>query len=181
MKSITTFGLAFITLLIVGCNTESSRDTVIIIEEDSPPPRLDAFHLVDSYGVSSEESPNSDLVLNPYLYNGEFEVFWDVTSERDYAVEIRLNDQPTYENSRLISTDYCGTALECESTGLQFCNYYSDFSMSCDPPNTINPGQYVTFFEDWVYQLPQQLYMLVDVCDTESNYCEYSVREILVE
>lgn len=144
------------------------------------PPRLDAFHLVDSYGDSSEDGAPY-LGLNPYIDGGQFEVYWYADNVHDYTIELRINDAPTLSGSRLISSDYCGVDLDCDREGIQFCEYYADFSMSCDPPGTANPNQYITYFDDLVFTLPETLYLILDLCDTESDYCEYRTLEVVVE
>ncbi|MCW8195145.1 hypothetical protein F6455_10140 [Proteobacteria bacterium 005FR1] len=142
------------------------------------PPELDAFHVVDSYGVSSEDSPHSQLVLNPYVDGGQFEIYWYATNMDDYTIELRINDRPDFAGSRLISSDYCGPGLDCDRDGIQFCEYFADFSMSCAPPSATSTRVY---FDDMVYALPEQLFLILDLCDTRSDSCEFRTREIIIE
>lgn len=126
-------------------------------------PSLNAFHLVDSYGESSEDAADPDLVLSPYIHGGQFEVYWYADNLHDYTIELRINDAPRLSGSRLISSDYCGIDLECDLEGIQFCEYHADFSMSCDPPGTANPNQYITYFDDLIVTVPETLYPLARI------------------
>lgn len=164
-------------LLLAGCRIEGSSS-------DSRPhyyPSLEAFHLVDSYGNSTEDDRDPFLVIDPYIDNGEFEIYWYADNLHDYTVEFRISDAPRLRGSRLISNDYCGIDLDCDLDGIQFCRYYTDFSMSCDPPGTQHPNQHITYFDDLIVTVPQTMYLILDICDTESDYCEYQTREVLLE
>ncbi|GAB1263860.1 hypothetical protein [Aurantivibrio infirmus] len=166
--------------VITGCGGGGgSSDEVFVVPYN--PPSLEAFHVVDSLGVSSEDFIDPFLVLNPYIDGGQFEIYWDVLNEYDYSVELRINDVPFIEGSRFVSSDYCGIGLDCDLSGIQFCEYYADFSMSCDPPGTNNPNQTVVRFDDMISTVPQDMYLILDICDTESDYCEYRVQEVSLE
>lgn len=174
------FGL-IITAFLVGCGGGGGGGGEDVFIEPYDPPSLEAFHVVDSLGQSSEDIGNPILFLNPYIDNGQFEVYWDAFSVGDYSVEIRINDVPFIEGSRFVSSDYCGIDLDCDQSGIQFCEYYADFSMSCDPPGTVNPNQGIVRFDDMISTVPQSMYLILDICDTNSSYCEYRVQEVTME
>lgn len=96
----------------------------------------------------------------------------------DYTIELRINDRPDFTGSRLISSDYCGPGLECDREGIQFCDYFADFSLSCAPPSAAAPRVY---FDDMVVALPETLFLLLDLCDTRSEHCEFRIREVVFE
>lgn len=159
-----------------GCRVESSSSHATPYR-----PSLEAFHVVDSYGTSTEDEIDPVLRLNPYIDGGQFEFYWYADNVDDYTIEFRINDVPSIRGSRLVSSDYCGIDLDCDLEGIQFCEYYADFSMSCDPPGTKEPNKYVTHFDDLVFSLPETLYLILDLCDTQSDYCEYQTLEVLLE
>lgn len=147
------------------------------------PPELEAFHMVDSYGVATDEDPITQLRLNPFMDSGLFEAFWFVDNEDDYFVELSVNNQPQLSGRRLIGEDFCGPGLECDRDGVLFCEYNADFSISCDPPSEQFPGQTLTYFDDMIdiNNLPQTLYFILDVCDARSDVCEFQILDVLME
>jgi len=152
-------------------------------EADYWPYLLD-FHIIDSFGISTEDDPTSASELDPYEDEGLFDIYWDVDAVNDYIVEYRINDAPVIEGSRLIDAELCGIDLPCDEQGWQLCQYKPEFSMSCDVAtqayvdvnSTYNPLQ----FADMVGPLPQLLYFVVQICDTQSLYCEYGTKPILL-
>jgi hypothetical protein len=173
--------LGVMVLLIAGCGGGGGGGDHHEPPPPHVPPVLEEFHVIDSYGVDSQDYIDPLLALNPYIDGGQFEVYWYADNVDDYTLELRINDVPYLNGSRLISTDYCGPGLDCDLDGIQFCEYYADFSMSCDPPGVENPNQYVTDFHDLIYTVPQTMYLILDMCDTRSDVCEYQVREIELE
>jgi hypothetical protein len=174
----TGFWLLATAVLLSGCGGGSGGGNHHHPEPVHYPPGLDAFHLVDSYGISSEDFPDSELALNPYLDSGQFEFYWYADNVDDYTIELRINDHPDLVGSRLISSDYCGPGLDCDRDGIQFCEYFSDFSISCAPPSATSPRVY---FDDMVLALPEKLFLILDLCDTRSDYCEFRTREVIFE
>lgn len=162
-------------MMLSACNEQSGSS------HHHYPPDLEAFHVVDSYGISSEDPGYTLLTIDPYIADGQFELYWYTDGLHDYTVEFRINDRPVLPGSRLISSDYCGARLDCDLDGIQYCRYYTDFSMSCDPSGTANPNKYVTYFDDMIRAIPQRMYLIMDLCDTQSSHCEYQVREVLLE
>lgn len=146
-------------------------------------PWLNSFNVVDSYGNSTENSGSYVPEFDPYIDDGFFEVYWDVDAVRDYIVEYRINDIPDVLGSRLIDAELCGWGLACDETGYQFCQYNPDFTVSCDvvtPAYTdVNSIAYPLDFSDMVYDLPETLYLVIQICDTQSNYCEFEATPAL--
>ncbi|MEX1034254.1 MAG: hypothetical protein WDZ30_12895 [Cellvibrionaceae bacterium] len=180
MKKPGFFIIIIVGFTLAGCRSESDSGG----SSSHDPhyyPRLDAFHLVDSYGNSTEDDIDPFLVLDPFIDSGLFEFYWYADNLHDYTIEFRINDAPRLGGSRLISSDYCGIDLACDLDGIQFCQYYADFSMSCDPPDTANPNQYITYFDDLIETVPQTMYLILDLCDTESDYCEYQTLEVSLQ
>jgi hypothetical protein len=165
-------------VLITGCRASYSDD------DRTAPPELEAFHMVDSYGVSTDEDPFTQLRLSPYMDSGLFEVFWYVNNEEDYTVEMSINDQPSLAGRIVVAEDYCGPGLECDLDGIQFCEYNPDFSISCDPPSEDFPGRTLTYFDELIdlsRPLPQTLYFILDICDTRSDICEFQILDVSME
>ena len=171
------FTVFAVAVLLTGCRAGHSTDH----HDHHNPPVLEAFHMVDSYGVASDQDPFTQLTLNPYLDSGLFELFWYVDNEDDYTVEISINDQPQLFGRRVLAEEYCGPGLECDLDGLEFCEYNADFSISCDPPSEPLPGQTVTYFDDMIVTIPQTMYFILDICDTRSDVCEYQILDVVME
>jgi len=174
--------LAILTIISIVAAISGCRATYDDHTDYHPaPPELEGFHMVDSYGVSSFENPFVDLALNPYIDSGLFEIFWDVNNESDYTVVISINDIPSLAGGRVIGTDYCGPGLDCDFEGVQFCEYNADFSISCDPPSEEFPGRTLTYFDDLIETIPQTMYFILDVCDTQSDICKFQILDVLME
>lgn len=169
-------------IIITACGAEGSvsvhdghhgNDPVVVDDE----PALYEFHLVDTYGVNTEFD-NDELALSPYVNGGEFEVFWDVGSDSDYFVEIRFNTEPTTDRSRLISSEFCGPGLYCDSHQYQFCDYTSGFDIRCETSDGELQNEYIG---DLLSVVPQEAFIIFQVCDTNFFYCEYDVLPVIME
>lgn len=161
--------------LVAGCR-EHHR-----VGHDYPPPELDAFYMVDSYGVNTDEDSFTQPALSPYVTDGLFEVFWDVYNEDGYYVELSINDIPSLVGREIISKEYCGPGRECDYYGEFLCEYNEDSSMSCDLPSVNNPGQNPVYFNDLVTAYPQTMYLMLDICDPNSDQCEYQIMDVVLE
>ncbi len=135
------------------------------------------FHVIDTYGTNTEFD-NIDLALSPFINAGEFEVFWDVRSDYDYFVELRFNDRPTTDGSRLISSELCGPYFYCDDHQYQFCDYTSGLTLECETSS--GDFQY-DYIGDLLYTIPQDAYLILQVCDTRFYYCEYDVLPVSME
>lgn len=140
-------------------------------------PWLLGFNVVDSFGTSTEDFVNYTPELDPYIDDGFFEVYWEVDAVHNYIVEYRVNDIPDVAGSRLIDAEICGWGLACDTSGYQFCQYNPDFTLSCDVITPAYPDidsmRYPLDISDMVYDLPETLYLVLQICDTRSNYCEF--------
>jgi hypothetical protein len=140
----------------------------------NPTPTLVHYDIVDSYGVDTATSSTS-LAINPYLDNGMFDIFWKVNSLEDYRVNIRINDRSTPDNSFLIYSDICGANQACDQLGNVICEYTSDFTLSC------NSSSRVVDIGELFKQVPQRLYMVLEICDIDSSYCAYDYYPVSME
>ncbi|WP_018415336.1 hypothetical protein [Teredinibacter turnerae] len=165
-----------------GCGADTvvvhSDTTEVIVEEEYPPlpPSLDAFFLVDSYGISPEFDPAAALAINPYVDDGWFELEWMASSWDDYWVEFYVNDRPDWDGAVYAGSQLCGIGLECDQDGLQFCRYDTGFGLSCDTGE-----DFVADLSPLIYVIPQTLYVFLQVCDTGFEYCEYDYYPVLFE
>lgn len=186
MHKNTVFFVVLVALVFVtGCRGghDDGYGQGTVYEEDYWPYLMD-FQMVDSFGLSTENDLLLTPELDPFVDDGVFDVSWEVDAVRDYIVEYRLNTVPSVEGSLLIDAELCGQGLPCDQFGWQLCQYNADYSMSCDVANPayadLNSTFDPLFFGDWVGSTPQALYFILEVCDTESLYCEYLDRRILV-
>lgn len=173
-----------LTLVIYGCGGGSAAvhvDHVVHVDDVvhvDPPynytPELHSFNMVDSYGTDTTQS-NDVLVLDPYISFGEFEVYWSANSLEDYRVNILINDYPDLINSVLITTELCGLGLWCDQEGGFLCEYNVNSTISCD--SRADPID-ISFFLD---EFPKTLYMFVEICDTDSDYCETDHYPVIME
>lgn len=145
---------------------------------ESPPvnytPVLRSFDLFDSYDVDTRIDRSTPVTLSPYFYEGVFDLFWRVDSLEDYYVELSLNDRPSPLASIPIYSERCGAGLRCDQAGAWVCEYTSDLFLACEtgPYTDISPLFPV---------LPQRLYLILQICDTDSNYCEFDYHRVWME
>lgn len=137
-------------------------------------PYLRYFDIVDSYGVDTAKS-SDPLAINPYKDNGLFDVFWEVDSLEDYRVNVRINDVPFVTSSYIFYTTVCGAGLSCDQGGNAICQYTSQFTLGCN--YSAHPVDASILFK----RVPQSLYMIVEVCDLNSPYCEYRYHSVQME
>lgn len=170
------------TLALAACGYDSvevhtdASDVVVEHHYDPLPPSLDAFFIVDSYGISPEFDPDIALAVNPYLDDGWFELEWIVDSWDDYWVEFYVNDRPDWDGAVYAGSQFCGLGQSCDEDGLQFCRYDTQFGLYCDTGEELTAD-----LGPLVYVIPQTLYVFLQVCDTEFIYCEYDYYPVLFE
>lgn len=169
MKKTITLLLAMSSLLLVACGGGGSREAEVIYAPD-----IHRFDVVDSYGVDSAKS-NLTLAVNPYVDNGLFDIFWEVDSLEDYRVNILVNDARSASNSFLIHSEICGAGLACDQGGGVICHYTSDFTLSC------NNSSRVADIGELFRQVPQPLYLVLEVCDTRGFSCDHDYRRVVME
>jgi hypothetical protein len=148
--------LIVLCFLLTACGGEASRPY-----NYDPVPALVGFDIVDSYGVDTAKS-NEALEVDPFIDDGIFEVFWRVNSLEDYEVNVRINSTPDSLNSMLIYSDVCGAGLSCDQGGNLICQYTPDYDLSCGH----GAPRYIK-------SLPQNSYLILEVCDLDSSYCSY--------
>lgn len=161
--------LAISSLLLAACGGGEVHAVV-----DDYAPELHRFDVVDSYGVDTAKS-SSTLTIDPYIDNGLFDVFWQVNSLEDYQVNILINDYRSANNSYLVYSEVCGAGLACDQGGGVICQYTSDFTLSC------NNSSRVEDIGDLFQQVPQPLYLVLEVCDTRGYNCDYAYRRVVME
>ncbi|WP_347332084.1 hypothetical protein [Marinimicrobium locisalis] len=138
-------------------------------------PYLKAYHLIDSYGVDTAVDYETALTLDPYHDAGIFEIDWQVNSLEDYQVSFRMNDRPSLSGSIPVYTEICGAGLPCDQDAIRICQYYSDLTMAC------GLDEYITDISPLIEELPQKAYAVLEVCDTDSSYCEYDYYPVWLE
>jgi len=171
------FIVAFVALTISACG-----GTTYIEHHDDhhyvETPSLYQFHVIDTYGTNTEFDAPIELALSPYVNSGHFEAYWDLASEGDYFTELRINDIPSTDGSRLITSDMCGPYYPCHDNQYQFCEYTADFDISCETPSGDFQREYVG---DMIDDIPDDLYLIFQVCDSSFFYCEYETRRVSME
>lgn len=142
------------------------------------PPALRQFDIIDTYGTNSEFDNNTELAISPIINNGEFEIFWRVTSDVDYYVEFRINDRASPNGSRLISSELCGPFSFCHDNQYQFCDYSNSLNVRCESSSNHRQSAYIG---DFLPNIPQDAYFILQVCDSAYFYCEYEARHVSIE
>lgn len=177
MNKLAKLALPWMVLALVGCN--ESRVYVNNPDDNHQGsdfvPYLKAFHMIDSYGISTEFDPGEPLVLDPYYDAGLFEIDWQVDSLEDYQVKFRVGERSSIRHSTPVYTEVCGEGLPCDQEAIRLCQYYSDLTMACGLDDRLID------ISAQVHTLPQRLYAFLEVCDLNSNYCEYDYYRVLVE
>ena len=154
------FAVAFCFLL-AGCGGGPGGD---YDHDYNPAPVLVGFDVVDSYGVDTAASL-APLAINPYKDDGLFDLFWRVNSLEDYRVNFYINDSISLSNAVMIYSEVCGAGHNCDQNGNLICQYTSDFYMACG--NSFQHKDIAFLFK----QVPQKLYMTLEICDMDSPYC----------
>lgn len=171
MKKIA-LGLVMLTsLMIVGCGGGSSAAPD---PSYNYTPALLSYDILDSYDTDTAES-NAPLALNPYSYYGMFEIRWIASSLEDYRVRVSINDRPSLTDSVEIHNERCGAGLWCDRDGSLLCEYGVNLTLSCDRYS--DPVDISYLF----YDIPDDLYLFLEVCDIDSPYCEYDYYPVTME
>ena len=164
-------------LLLVGCGG-GSVEVSATYSNDVDDPELRQVDIIDTYGTNSEFEGVSSLAISPYINNGEFEVFWDILSNDDYYVDVRINTVPALAGSQLIFSDYCDSDYSCYDHQYLYCQYHSDFDVVCE--NYLGDVQ-VDNITGMIDTIPQRLFLIVDTCDGYGENCTYQTIPVLFE
>lgn len=141
-------------------------------------PELKQFHVIDTYATNTEFDSETFLALSPYVNAGEFEIYWDSDSDDHYFVEFFFNTRPTPIGGELISTEQCGPYDYCHSHQYQFCEYAPSLYLACESSS----GDYhSTYIGHRLSSIPQDAYLILQVCDDQFYYCEYEARRVSME
>ncbi|HSC69339.1 MAG TPA: hypothetical protein VLC79_16725 [Cellvibrio sp.] len=164
--------LLFITWGLSGCGGSSvAADD----HHEEYVPELLAFDIIDSYDTDTAAPNYPPLAFSPYLYEGLYEIFWDVNSLEDYTVSLRINDRATLAGSLVVHSQVCGAGRRCDQSGNWICEYTSDFYMSCDG------SAHAVDIYPLVDRMPQKVYMFIEICDSNSAYCEFDYYPVTLE
>lgn len=173
MKPLTQSLLLICIIFMVGCGGGSKTVHVV-----PPPvnytPELRSFDMLDSYDVDTRVDDHTPLALSPYYYGGLFEVYWSANSLEDYVLELRINDRTSPNDSYLVHSERCGAGLWCDQAGTLICEYTSDFAMACEGEELIDVSELFP-------NVPEELYLILQVCDIDSAYCEYDYYPVWME
>lgn len=138
-------------------------------------PQLQAFEVIDSYGDSSRfVTP----ILDPVVDEGLFEIYWYADSFYDYWVTVSINDQPSMAGSIILSEELCGYNHSCDYDGMQWCTYDGDFFYMGCGADLYEMDRNMTDIVDLVWDLPEDLYLNIEVCDETGLLCEVSTRKV---
>lgn len=173
--------IAVLSALILSACGESSLE---VYEEYSSEiyvtaPELVSIGLLDSYGNHSDFDPNYLLTISPYINHGVFDIFWEVISNKSYIVDVRINNFDGIVGSQRLFTDICDPYYsDCFQEQMLLCDYDSHFDIACAEPNgetqVANIGHLVN-------QIPQSLYLIVDICNEFGEFCHYMSIPVSVE
>ncbi len=141
-------------------------------------PELYQFHVIDTYETNTEFDNETHLALSPYINTGEFEIYWNADSDDDYFVEFYFNTSPNPIGGELISTEWCGPYEYCHDHQYQFCEYTPSLYLSCESSS----GDYhSSYIGNRLTEVPQDAYLILQVCDSQFYYCEYEARQVSME
>lgn len=158
-------------LALTGCG---GGGEVVVVQDSNPSPTFKSFSIVDSYGVDSAVS-SQPLAIDPYKDDGLFDVFWWVGSSENYRINLYLNDRDALSGAIRVYSDVCGNTGRCGNDGNAICQYTSDFYMAC------NDDTKETDISGLFSRVPQQMYLLMEVCDIDSPLCTLRSHPVLME
>lgn len=167
--------IAIVLVLSIGLFGCGSETVAVDDHHENYTPELRAFDIIDSYDTDTATPNHPPLALSPYLYDGLYEIFWNVDSLEDYRVTLRINDRASINGSLPIYSQWCGAGRSCDQSGHWVCEYTNDFYMSCE-----GSAKEVDIYS-LVKQVPQKVYLLIEICDSNSGYCEYDYYPVTLE
>ncbi|WP_052692236.1 hypothetical protein [Teredinibacter purpureus] len=154
------------------------EQTVIVVSEPIEPapivitdtvdiPLLETFDVVDSYGNDSALMTMPFLAINPFIDEGWFEIYWYAQAYTDYWVEFYIGESALIDDATYVGSELCGEGLACDTDGMQFCQYTSDFYVACETGES-----YVADVAPLIYVIPQTLHVFVQVCSLDYTFCD---------
>ena len=165
--------LLLVVILVLGVASGCRKRTEVV--DNTPPPgalALYEFGVIDSFGIDSEVSPSTPLVVDFYTDDGLFEVYWSATAGHYYTFYLSLGTSRNIEDSVEVYSEDCGPGKGCGRDGYSICTYTSDFYLSCD-------GYVWEDISALFDQVPERLYLFAEVCDTFR--CNYDHRAVIFE
>lgn len=153
---------------LTACGSSAAPAQVVVYDEQ---PHLQDFQIVDSYGAQS--SPIYTPILDPFIDDGLFDVYWGAQSFYDYWVTVSINDRPGMADSLILSEELCGYDYSCDYDGTQLCVFDSDYYMGCGADLYEAELNMVDILELIpVVDAPTPLYINIEVCDESGWLCE---------
>ncbi len=150
-----------------------------VVAYQSDTPDLQGFYVVDSDGVSSELYPTEQSYIDPYVDAGFFEVYWYAQSFYDYNVYLSINDRPGVSGAYMLVSDYCGPSSHCDFDGSYSCQYTTDFELGCGLDG-VEIDHNLISISDLFFDVPDTLYLNLEVCDEFDQYCQVHSRAVLM-
>lgn len=172
MKSLVATGL--LALVLTACGGSGGGVVHVVDRPVNYTPELRSFDLLDSYDVDTRYDDHTPLALNPYAYEGLFDIFWRANSLEDFRLQVLVSDEPHPDDALLIYSERCGAGRQCDQGGSLICEYTPHFTMGCG----LGPDVDISLL---VRQVPQEVYLLLQVCDIDSTYCEFSHFPVWME
>lgn len=165
-------------------------------EELQNNPEINYFEVVDSYGYSNlplnlfNENHGvyaRDIFANPFINDGYFELWWDISHYDTYSTKLYINDKPTHFGAYELEAIYCNHLQNCNMNSFAYCFYNSEANnsklghkdtLSCSTQAQENGRVDIT---PLFYDHPQALYLIIKVCDEYSGICERQSQKITFE
>ena len=164
-------------LLLILCAVFSACDGYTTVSSASGEPQLQQFHVVDSYGYSTDDRYVSSSAIDPYVNDGLFEVYWYARSFYDYWVTVSINRYDHLAGGIILSEELCGYDYSCDYDGMQLCEYNSDGTMGCGAD--LSEVHYNTVSIDpLLHRYPDYLYLNIEICDDSGWSCETLSRPV---
>ncbi|HEY7773843.1 MAG TPA: hypothetical protein VIC26_11730 [Marinagarivorans sp.] len=170
--------------LVVLCTTLAACDERHYTADK---PRINYWEVVDSYGNSNlaynhhrHGNYHDRLYIDPSIDDGYFELWWDVSNYDDYSVSILINDSPSIFGSYELERTYCGIGLDCDYEGFAYCFYDNRGydSISCSTHDYQSRDIDITHL---MSGHPSKLFMILEVCDSYSGYCDVQSQPVIFE
>lgn len=171
MKHLPILFFAVFSISLTACH-DSQVHVIAHADTHYDNPQIRDFSVVDSFGDDSNHPPRGGLVLDPYVDDGLFELYWDVGSFADYTVNLYINDAPDLRGAIRIGTDYCGPGQACDDYGMQICEYSLDFYVGCGI-DLYDAHNHAKSIDALLWQVPEKLYLSIEVCPVTGGVCEF--------
>lgn len=163
----------FIVFTLLGCGGGKNKSTA-----STPPVGGKVTTKITTFNIiGSSDADNGVIPINAGIDNGKFKVEWEVISSENYDVDLYLsNDKYLSDKTDIVfSALICGStpsSSPCTHTASLDCKFSSTNKISCGSNNQEKD------LSSFLNALPQQAFIIIEVCDSSYKSCKVSSQAV---